>query len=138
MIRIFKLFGLVLVLALVIGTGQMLVSQGTNQNLWQLFWLGLVIWLWGYIILIRSKDKEGSEDEKERARDAFSLEQQRQLERLKVAAISALVAITFFYSSISFIFKEDIFISIIVLLVTFLVSFNLQSEILRKKRKTSD
>lgn len=135
MVRFLKLIGVLLVLVLILGTGQILVYQGGRPFLWQLFWLGLVIWLWGYIILIKLKDKEKEEGDQPVIKDALLLEQKNQLDQLKTAAVSALVAITFFYSSISWIFKDDVLLSGIVLIITFLVSFSIQNAIFQKKRE---
>jgi hypothetical protein len=133
MLRLFKFIGIILLLTLAIGTGNILVTQGNIQFLWQFFWLGFVIWLWGYIILLRLSDKV----EAEYMKDPNYYSQRQHLDQLKLAAISALLAITFFYTSISWIFKDDVFLSAIVLVVTFLVSFQVQGVILRKIRKNT-
>ncbi len=132
MVRILKALVILLFLALIIGTGQQLVIRGRYQFLWYFFWFGLVVWLWGYGILMRVKDRAKTEEASEKITDPIIFEQQAQLDRLKIAAVSALVAITFFYSSISWIFKDNFILSIIVLVVTFLVSFNIQNMLFKK------
>src|SRR4030042_215651 len=129
MIRTLQLLSIIAFLAVFIGSGYLLVTQGGMSLLWQLFWLGFVIWIWGLTLLIRLNEREKLQ-ENYRSRDAIYYQHRYRLERLKVAAISTLVAITFFYSSISWIFVDNIVISIIILIVTFYGSYSIQTKIL--------
>jgi hypothetical protein len=129
MIKLLQLLSFVVFLAVFIGSGYALVTQGGMSILWQLFWLGFVIWIWGLTLLVRLNDREKVEDSY-RARDAIYYQHRYKLEKLKVAAISTLLAITFFYSSISWIFADNLIISILVLIVTFYGSYSIQSKIL--------
>lgn len=132
MMKFLQFLGILLLVILFVGTGQLLSFQLGRFNLWQLFWVGVIIWLWGYVILIRVREKEKASSEKEPLKDPYLIEQKQELEKIKVAAISALIAITFFYFSISWIFQDDLLISGLVLLVTFIVSLQLQNQILKK------
>lgn len=132
-----KFIGIFLLVVLFVGTGQLLSSSVGRSNLWQMFWLGFIIWLWGYIILIRAKDKARLEEVKY-AKNPLLLQQRQELEKVKVAAVSALVAITFFYFSISWFFHDDLILSTIVLIVTFFVSILLQNTILERQRKQEE
>ena len=82
-------------------------------------------------ILIRLKDKDKMSEDY-RTRDALFYQEKNKFDQLKISAISALLAITFFYSSISWIFKDNLVISIIILLITFFVSNYVQAKILGK------
>lgn len=137
MIGFLKFIGIFLLVVLFVGTGQLLSSSVGRSNLWQMFWLGFIIWLWGYIILIRAKDKARLEEVKY-AKNPLLLQQRQELEKVKVAAVSALVAITFFYFSISWFFHDDLILSTIVLIVTFFVSILLQNTILERQRKQEE
>ncbi len=129
MLRFLQLVGVLLFLSIFLGTGHILVTQGGFQYIWQMFWLGFVIWMWGMTILIRLKDREKIQ-ENYRTKDALFYEQQYKLERLKIAAMSALIAVTFFYSSISWFFQDNLIVSILILIGTFLVSYGVQNKIL--------
>lgn len=130
-----KFIGVFFLLVLFVGTGQILVVQVGRQHLWQMFWLGFIIWLWGYIILIRIRDKEKMSQDIERLKNPLLAAQKQELEKIKVAAISALIAITFFYFSVSLIFKDDILLSGVVLAITFWVSVQLQNKILKRDKE---
>ena len=121
-----------------VSTGQILAEQQGRGYVWILFGLGVIVWLWGYIVLIRVKGKEQMEKELKLSKNPFLIQQKQELESIKVAAISALIAISFFYFSISWIFKDDLILSGIVLLVTFLVSVQLQQKILKKMKKEEE
>ncbi|MCH7951338.1 hypothetical protein IH980_01185 [Patescibacteria group bacterium] len=138
MINFLKLLGVLLLLILLVGTGQILAEQQGRGYVWILFGLGVIVWLWGYIVLIRVKGKEQMEKELKLSKNPFLIQQKQELESIKVAAISALIAISFFYFSISWIFKDDLILSGIVLLVTFLVSVQLQQKILKKMKKEEE
>lgn len=138
MINFLKLLGVLLLLVLLVGTGQILAEQQGRRYVWILFGLGVIVWLWGYIVLIRVKGKEQMEKELKRSKNPFLIQQKQELESIKVAAISALIAISFFYFSISWIFRDDLILSGIVLLVTFLVSVQLQQKILKKMKKEEE
>jgi hypothetical protein len=112
--------------------------QVGRGNIWQMFWLGFIIWLWGYIILMRVKDKEKMEKEVQTIKNPVMLQLTQELDKVKVAAISALVAITFFYFSISWIFKDELLLSTVILVVTFLVSIQIQNRIFKKDKKDED
>jgi hypothetical protein len=135
MLNLLKFAGVLLLVVLFVGTGQFLVAQEGRINLWQMFWLGFIIWLWGYIILIRVKDREKMEEELQVSKKPWLIRQQHELEGVRVAAISSLVSITFFYFSISWIFKDELILSAIVLILTFWVSVQLQRKILSRKEK---
>ena len=136
--RVLQFIGLLLLVILFVGTGQLLSVQVGRGNLWQMFWLGFIIWLWGYIILMRVKDKEKMEKEVQTIKNPVMLQLTQELDKVKVAAISALVAITFFYFSISWIFKDELLLSTVILVITFLVSIQLQNWILKKTKKDED
>ena len=136
--RVLQFIGLLLLVILFVGTGQLLSVQVGRGNLWQMFWLGFIIWLWGYIILMRFKDKEKMEKEVQTIKNPVMLQLTQELDKVKVAAISALVAITFFYFSISWIFKDELLLSTVILVITFLVSIQLQNWILKKTKKDED
>ena len=136
--RVLQFIGLLLLVILFVGTGQLLSVQVGRGNLWQMFWLGFIIWLWGYIILMRVKDKEKMEKEVQTIKNPVMLQLTQELDKVKVAAISALVAITFFYFSISWIFKDELLLSTVILVVTFLVSIQIQNRIFKKDKKDED
>ena len=136
--RVLQFIGLLLLVILFVGTGQLLSVQVGRGNLWQMFWLGFIIWLWGYIILMRVKDKEKMEKEVQTIKNPVMLQLTQELDKVKVAAISALVAITFFYFSISWIFKDELLMSTVILVVTFLVSIQIQNRIFKKDKKDED
>jgi hypothetical protein len=138
MLSLLKLIGVLLLVVLFVGTGQILVSQEGRVNLWQMFWLGFIIWLWGYIILIQVKGREKMEEELKGSKKPWLIMQQHELEGIRIAAISALVAITFFYFSISWIFKNELILSTAVLLLTFWVSVQLQRKIFSKRDKNGE
>ena len=135
---VLQFIGLLLLVILFVGTGQLLSVQVGRGNLWQMFWLGFIIWLWGYIILMRVKDKEKMEKEVQTIKNPVMLQLTQELDKVKVAAISALVAITFFYFSISWIFKDELLMSTVILVVTFLVSIQIQNRIFKKDKKDED
>src|SRR3989304_9622296 len=135
---VLQFIGLLLLVILFVGTGQLLSVQVGRGNLWQMFWLGFIIWLWGYIILMRVKDKEKMEKEVRTVKNPVMLQLTQELDKVKVAAISALVAITFFYFSISWIFKDELLMSTVILVVTFLVSIQIQNRIFKKDKKDED
>ena len=136
--RVLQFIGLLLLVILFVGTGQLLSVQVGRGNIWQMFWLGFIIWLWGYIILMRVKDKEKMEKEVQTIKNPVMLQLTQELDKVKVAAISALVAITFFYFSISWIFKDELLMSTVILVVTFLVSIQIQNRIFKKDKKDED
>ena len=136
--RVLQFIGLLLLVILFVGTGQLLSVQVGRGNIWQMFWLGFIIWLWGYIILMRVKDKEKMEKEVQTIKNPVMLQLTQELDKVKVAAISALVAITFFYFSISWIFKDELLLSTVILVVTFLVSIQIQNRIFKKDKKDED
>lgn len=138
MLNILKLFGILLLLVLFVGTGQMLVAQEGRVNLWQMFWLGSIVWLWGYIVLVRIKGKEKMEEEVKVSKNPFFAMQKQELESIRVAAISALIAISFFYFSISWIFRDELILSVVVLIITFWVAVQLQRKILKKGKKEEE
>ena len=138
MINFLKLLGILLLLVLFVGTGQILAEQQGRGYVWILFGFGVIIWLWGYIVLIRVKGKERMEKELEGSKNPFLVQQKQELESIKVAAIAALIAISFFYFSISWIFKDNLILSGIVLFVTFFVSVQLQQKILKKMKKEEE
>ncbi|OGY21995.1 MAG: hypothetical protein A3A65_03050 [Candidatus Chisholmbacteria bacterium RIFCSPLOWO2_01_FULL_49_14] len=135
---VLQFIGLLLLVILFVGTGQLLSVQVGRGNIWQMFWLGFIIWLWGYIILMRVKDKEKMEKEVQTIKNPVMLQLTQELDKVKVAAISALVAITFFYFSISWIFKDELLMSTVILVVTFLVSIQIQNRIFKKDKKDED
>ena len=135
---VLQFIGLLLLVILFVGTGQLLSVQVGRGNIWQMFWLGFIIWLWGYIILMRVKDKEKMEKEIRTVKNPVMLQLTQELDKVKVAAISALVAITFFYFSISWIFKDELLLSTVILVLTFLVSIQIQNRIFKKDKKDED
>lgn len=133
-----KLIGVFLLVVLFVGTGQLLSSQVGRSNIWQMFWLGFIIWLWGYIILIRVKDKAKLDEDARYLKNPLLAQHRQELEKVKVAALSALVAITFFYFSISWFFKDDLLLSTVILVITFLVAVQLQNAIIERQKKQED
>lgn len=138
MLNLLKFIGVLLLVVLFVGTGQILAAQQGRINIWQMFWLGFIIWFWGYIILIQVKGREKMDKELQVSKNPWLIMQQHELEGIKIAAISALVSITFFYFSISWIFKDELILSGIVLLLTFWVSVQLQKKIISRKQRQDD
>lgn len=136
--HVLQFLGLLFLVILFVGTGQLLSTQVGRGNLWQMFWLGFIIWLWGYIVLMRVKDKEKMASEERTVKNPFLIKLTEELDKVKVAAISALVAVTFFYFSISVFFRDDLILSSVVLVLTFAVSWQLQNWVLRREKKDEE
>jgi uncharacterized membrane protein YbjE (DUF340 family) len=138
MLGLLKFLGVFLLIVLFVATGQLITSQLGRGHLWQMFWFGFIIWLWGYIILIRVRQKDKAEEDSRYAKNPFLLQLKEELDKAKVAAISALIAITFFYFSISWFFEDDLLLSTIILILTFVVGIQLQNKIFQKEKKEKD